>query len=100
MRVISIKHIRDFYETHPDAEESLKAWLSEVQKATWDTPQDIKDQYSSASFLANKRVVFNIKGNSFRLVVAVAYKFSAVYVKFIGTHAEYDEINAVTVEMK
>lgn len=99
MRVISSKIIKDFYELHTDSEQPLKSWLEEAQKAKWVTPQDIKDKYSSASFVGNNRVVFNIKGNSYRLVVAVAYRFGAVYVKFIGTHAKYDEIDALTVEI-
>ena len=64
------------------------------------TPQDIKARYASASFLGRNRVVFNIKGNDYRLVVAVAYRFAAVYVKFVGTHAQYDAIQALTVESK
>lgn len=100
MRVISTKHIKDFYENHADSEQPLKSWLDEAKKAKWNTPQDIKDKYSSVSFVGNNRVVFNIKGNSYRLVAAIAYSFGAVYVKFIGTHAEYDEIDALTVEMK
>jgi len=99
MRVISTKHIKDFYEVHAAAEQPLKAWLDEASKANWQTPQDIKNQYASASFVGNNRVVFNIKGNSFRLIVAVAYRFGAVYVKFIGTHDEYDDVDAETVEI-
>lgn len=66
----------------------------------WSTPQDIKDSFRSASFIENNRVVFNICGNNYRLVVAVAYQIQAVYVKFFGTHAEYDNINAATIEVK
>ena len=68
--------------------------------AKWKTPQDIKAAFASASFVGSNRVVFNIKGNDYRLVVSVAYRFQAVYVKFIGTHAEYDLIDAETVEME
>ncbi len=64
------------------------------------TPKDIKAQYRSVSFVGNNRVVFNIKGNNHRLIVAVAYKFGALYIKFVGTHSEYDKINAATVEME
>ncbi|EIM01263.1 type II toxin-antitoxin system HigB family toxin [Rhodanobacter sp. 115] len=64
----------------------------------WTAPQDIKARYASASFVGNNRVVFNIKGNTYRLIVAVAYRFQTVYIKFIGTHAEYDRIDAETVE--
>jgi len=78
----------------------LKAWYDEANKAQWLTPQDIKAQYNSASFIGRNRVVFNIKGNNYRLIVAVAYRFGAVYVKFVGSHCEYDKIDAETVEME
>jgi mRNA interferase HigB len=100
MRVVAIKCLRDFWAKHPDAEQPLKAWHEEASKANWRTPQDIKDRYATASFLRNKRVVFNVKGNDYRLVVSVAYRFDAVYVKFVGTHVQYDAINAETVEME
>ncbi|WP_273392133.1 type II toxin-antitoxin system HigB family toxin [Actinobacillus porcinus] len=98
MRIISTAKIIEYYNKHPDAEQPLKAWVAEVRKANWQDTHDIKAQYASASFLSNRRVVFNIKGNDHRLIVAVAYKLGAVYIKFIGTHAEYDKINAETVE--
>lgn len=81
------------------AEQPLKAWYDEAKAATWKSPQDIKNAYRNASFIANNRVVFNIKGNDYRLIVAVAYRVRIVYVKFIGTHAEYDQIDAVTIEV-
>ena len=79
---------------------SRKSWADEVKKASWKQPAEIKEQYRSASILKNRRVVFNIKGNDYRLVASVAYHFQAVYVKFIGTHKEYDGIDAETVEME
>lgn len=100
MRVIARKHLVAYWEKHPDAEDPLKAWHDEAIKAQWKTPQDIKNQYGKASFVAGNRVVFNIKGNDHRLIVAVAYKFGALYIKFIGTHAEYDKVDAATVEME
>lgn len=99
MKVIAIKNLRDFWQRHPAAEQPLKAWLDEARQTLWLTPADIKARYRSASFLHNRRVVFNIKGNDYRLVVSVAYRFQAVYVKFIGTHAQYDAVDAETVEM-
>ncbi|MFC5499198.1 type II toxin-antitoxin system HigB family toxin [Caenimonas terrae] len=99
MHVVSIKHIRDFYGRRPDAGPALKAWTQEARSASWKSPQDIRHRYASASFLKGNRVVFNLKGNDYRLVVAVAYRYETVYVKFIGTHAEYDAIDAATVEM-
>ncbi|AIO31514.1 hypothetical protein DM39_1747 [Burkholderia cenocepacia] len=76
------------------------AWHAEASKAVWKTPQDIKNQYASASFVGKNRVVFNIKCNDFRLIVAVAYQIGVVYVKFVGTHAEYDKVDAAAVEME
>lgn len=99
MQLIAKKHIIGYYEKRPESEQALKAWYDEAVKANWLTPQDIKHQYAHASLLANNRVVFNIKGNDQRLIVAVAYRFGAIYVKFIGTHKEYDKIDAATVEM-
>ena len=98
MRVIAVSTLRAFWEKHPDAEQPLLAWYEEVLAANWQSPADIKALYRSASILKNRRVVFNIKGNDYRLVVAIAYRLQAVYVKFVGTHAEYDAIDAQTVE--
>lgn len=98
MRVIALKTLRDFWETHPDAREPVQTWLAEVTGAQWHQPADIKAQFASASILKGRRVVFNIKGNDYRLVASVAYQFGALYVKFIGTHSQYDRINADAVE--
>lgn len=98
MRVIALGTLRKYWEANPDTEQALKAWYDEAKNAIWTTPNDIKAHYGSASIVANNRVVFNIKGNGYRLIVSVAYRFQAVYVKFIGTHAEYDAIDAATVE--
>jgi mRNA interferase HigB len=97
MKIIAVKVLREFWEQFPDAEQPLKAWVDEVKKAHWNQPAEIKNQYCNASILKNRRVVFNIKGNAYRLVVSVAYQFGAVYIKFIGTHQQYDEIEAETV---
>jgi len=83
---------------HPDSEQPLKAWYGETRHAAWLTPRDIRNHYATASFVGRNRVVFNIKGNDYRLIVAVAYRFQAVYIKFLGTHAEYDRIDAAIVE--
>ena len=83
---------------HADAEQPLKAWLDEAKAAHWRLPSDIKARYAKVSILKSRRVVFNIKGNDYRLVVAVAYQFSAIYIKFVGTHKQYDAIDADTVE--
>lgn len=100
MRVIAVKNLRDFWEIHPDAEAPLKAWLDEAKAADWQSPADIKARYASASILKSRRVVFNIKGNDYRLIAAVAYHYAAVYIKFVGTHKQYDAINADTVEIQ
>jgi len=98
MRILAIKVLRDFWTRHPGAKPHLEAWVDEVRNADWMQPADIKAQFRSASILKSRRVVFNIAGNSYRLVVAVAYRYGALYIKFIGTHAEYDAIDAETVE--
>jgi len=98
MRVIAVSTLRAFWERHPDAEQPLKAWYEEATSATWRQPADIKVQYRSASLLKNRRVVFNIKGNDYRLIVAVAYKLQIVYVKFVGTHREYVAVDADTID--
>jgi mRNA interferase HigB len=98
VRVIAVGTLRNFWQEHPDAEQPLKAWFEEASKASWTQPSDIKAQYRSASVLKNRRVVFNIKGNQYRLIVAIAYRLQIVYVKFVGTHQLYDTIDAHTIE--
>ena len=98
MRIVAIGTLRDFWKRHPGAEQPLKAWYDKARIAHWTTPQEIKRRYADASFVGRNRVVFNIKGNDYRLIVAVAYRFQAVYIKFVGTHAQYDRIDAATVE--
>ena len=100
MHIVAVKYLRAFWEKNPDAEQPLKSWVDEVRKATWLQPAAIKEHYRNASILKNRRVVFNIKGNDYRLVASVAYHYQAVYVKFIGTHKDYDAIDAETVEME
>ena len=100
MRIIALSTLRSFWEKHPQAKEPLQAWYSEASKADWKTPAEIKSQYRNASFVGNNRIVFNIKGNDYRLVVSVMYKAGALFIKFVGTHKEYDQINVETVERK
>lgn len=100
MKIVAIKVLRDFWLKYPDAEQHLKAWIDEVRQADWRQPADIKAKYRHASILGSRRAVFNIRGNAYRLVVAVAYCYGAVYIKFVGTHAQYDAIDADTVEME
>jgi mRNA interferase HigB len=97
VRVISVKTLKSFWQKHADAESALRAWYTEARRANWRSPQDIKTAYRTASILRNNRIVFNVKGNTYRLVVAVKYEFQVVYIRFIGTHAEYDKIKAEEV---
>lgn len=97
MRVIAKRTLRNFWELKPQYEDSkaaLEAWHAEVIKADWQTPQEIKAQFRSASILKNSRVVFNIAGNKYRLIVSIDYARQACFVKFVGTHKEYDLIDA------
>lgn len=97
MRVIAKRTLREYWERHPDAEGPLRSWHEETKRARWETPQQIKEQFGSASILKGGRVVFNIGGNKYRLVVAMDYERQACFIKFIGTHSAYDEIIAETV---
>ena len=100
MRVISKRTLREFWEKNPGYEDSkgqLEAWHAEVEKAVWKTPQEVKAQFRSASILKNSRIVFNIKGNNYRLVVQINYSYSMVYIRFIGTHKQYDKVDAENV---
>ena len=99
MRVVSRAALREFWEQpiYQDSEQPLKSWYEEAKNANWQNPQEIKDQYRNASFVGNNRVVFNIHGNKYRLIVAVNYKFAMVYVRFVGSHAEDDKVDATTI---
>lgn len=97
MHIVSLKTLRTFWAIHPDAEQPLRAWYAIAKRAQWRTPVDIKADYGSASFVGNNRVVFNIKGNTYRLIVLVEYQKGRLFVRFVGTHAEYDRIDAKMV---
>jgi mRNA interferase HigB len=97
MRVISRKTLKDFWEKEPAARSALEAWHAEARNAAWSSPTDIKASYGSASILKDGRVVFNISGNKYCLVVWINYEFHTIYVRFVGTHKEYDEIDAQTI---
>lgn len=96
MRIIAKKTLREFWKRYPDAEDPLLAWFREVEKEDWSKPSQVKDKYRSASFVGD-RVVFNIKGNDYRLVVKINYPYRVIYVRFVGTHEEYDEIDVQEV---
>ncbi|MDE2685976.1 MAG: type II toxin-antitoxin system HigB family toxin [Chloroflexota bacterium] len=89
--------LREFWERHADAEQSLEDWYREVSSADWSTPAAVRMQYPRASIIGNYRVVFRVKGNDYRLVVRIFYPGRVVYIRFIGTHSEYDRINAEEV---
>lgn len=100
MRIIARSTLREFWETHPrgaDARDALNLWYRIVRQAGWQTPADVKATYGDASILKNGRVVFNIRGNRFRLVARINYRMATVYIRFVGTHAEYDQIDAETI---
>ena len=97
MRVVAKRPLRAFWERHPAAREPLLAWFREVERADWDTPAAVKARYPAASIVGGNRVVFNIKGNAYRLVVRIRYEFRIVYVRFVGTHAEYDAVDVEEV---
>ena len=95
MRIISKKTLKDFYEQskYNDSENALESWHKEVLKLEWSNPNEIKGMYRSASIIGNNKVVFNIAGNKYRLIVTINYYAKIVFIKFIGTHKQYDKIN-------
>ena len=90
MRVIAKKTLRDFWSKYPDCEQQLKAWYQEAEDANWKGPTDIKRDYPSASIIGDNRIIFNIKGNHYRLIVRINYNYGMVWIRFIGTHKQYD----------
>lgn len=103
MRIIAKKTLTDFIENNPkyhDAKEAIEAWHSEAKASQWQTPAEIKEKYKNASILKNNRVVFNIAGNKYRLIVSINYPAQVIFIKFIGTHQDYDKIDANTVNIK
>ncbi|NEX15789.1 MAG: type II toxin-antitoxin system HigB family toxin [Halochromatium sp.] len=91
MKVVGRDRLEAFWSRHAAAKGALETWFDEAKKATWAKPQDIKDRYRSASFLADNRVIFNIRGNRYRLVVKVRYRNGIVLIEWVGTHAQYDK---------
>jgi len=98
MQVIALRTLKQFWEVHAQAEMPLRAWHASASQADWTTPQDIKNDFgANVDFVADNRVVFDIAGNKYRLIVHVSYLYKRVLVKFIGTHAQYDRIDAESV---
>ena len=98
MRIFNRSAIEYCAKSYASAREALRAWYAEAVAADWASPEDVKRQFPKASIVANNRVVFNIAGNAFRLIVSFNYRYRAGYIKFFGTHAEYDRIDATTVD--
>ncbi|MFT5632609.1 MAG: mRNA interferase HigB [Rubritalea sp.] len=91
MKIVGLKKLENFMKKHARSGKSLKPWMKEAELANWQTPQDIRNRYNSADFLSNNRVVFNIGGNNYRLVIVVIYTGKIIHIDRIGTHAEYDQ---------
>ena len=97
MRIFTQSTLREFWERHPNAEAPLRIWHNRARKEDWTTPADVAGLWPRVSIVGGNRAVFRIKGNDYRLVVDIAYQYGEVYIKFIGTHAEYDRINVMEV---
>ena len=97
MRIIALGTLRGFWQRYPDAQIPLRAWYAIARRAQWRSPADVKAAYRSASFIGGTRVVFNVKGNEYRLVVAVHYNRGMMFIRFVGTHRQYDAIDAESV---
>jgi len=97
MRVFARKTLREFWINHSNSKDAFQSWFYEAENSHWESPAVIKTKYPHASILPDNRVVFNIKGNEYRLVVKINYEYGQVFIRFVGTHAEYDKIDATTI---
>ena len=97
MRIIAVSTLRNYWVKHKSAEQPLKAWIQEAQNATWKSSAQLKAKYRNASIINSKRTVFNIKGNHHRLIVDIEYRLKIIFIVWIGTHSQYDKIDAKTV---
>jgi len=97
LRVIAKKTLRDFWNKHPDCEQQLKSWYREAEKGDWRNSNEIKREYPSASIIGDNRIVFNIKGNNYRLIVKINYQYQMMWIRFIGTHKEYDRVDTTKI---
>ena len=98
MRIFNYTTIRDFWGVHPDSKEALIYWYDVTEQAAWKNSMDVKLTFRSADILSSDRVVFDIKGNSYRLIASVNFQYQALFIKFVGTHAEYDRVDALTID--
>lgn len=97
MRIIAVKTLKSYWKEFPPAKQALLAWYEETEDAEWNNPNELKSQYSNASVITDKRIVFNIHGNSYRLIVDIEYRLKIVFVVWFGTHAQYDKIDVKKV---
>ena len=98
MRIISRKTLIEYWEKHPETEQQLKAWYDEAINARWNSPNELKLQYHNSSVISRKRIVFNIKGNKYRLITDIEYKIDIVFIVWVGTHKEYDKLNVKEIK--
>lgn len=97
MRIIAKRTLREFWQRYPDAESWLRAWYDQVRRAEWDSPASVQREHPRASIVGRDRVVFRFKGNEYRMIVRVFYPGRLIYIRFIGTHTEYDRVNVEEV---
>lgn len=97
MRIIAVRTLKGFWDEFPQAKQALLSWYEEMEEGTWGNPNQLKEQYRNASILTNKRVVFNIHGNNYRLIVDIEYRLKIVFVVWFGSHAQYDRIDAKSI---
>jgi len=97
LRVFAKRILRDFWEVHTDAEQQLKAWFQAAEKANWIDPNYVKSEFPNARIIGENGIIFNIKGNKYRLVVKVNYKYGMAFIRFVGTHDQYDDIDALKI---
>lgn len=98
MRIIKVKTVQKCWQEHPEVESALREWIRDVEEADWEKPDDVQKRYPGARTLKDNRVVFNIKGNDYRLIVHIFYPAKIVYIKWFGTHDEYDDIDPLDVD--
>jgi mRNA interferase HigB len=98
MRIIARNTLINYWEIYPEVEQPLKSWYDEVLNANWKSPNELKKQFRNASVITNKRVVFNIKGNSYRLVADIEYRIGIVFIVWVGTHKKYDKVNVKEIK--
>ena len=97
MRIIAVRTLPEFWQKHPSSEQPLRTWYKNAKQAVWKSPSDVKIAYGNASIVANDRVVFNVKGNDYHLVVAIDYAYEIIYIRFIGMHRDYERVDVTTV---